>query len=216
MTAPARSILLGVGGHARVVAAAYTGEVIGCLSPNAPDAFWPQEIAWLGSDEMLDSYDPIDVSVLIGVGSVALPELRSNLFEMVLEKGFSLASVRHPAATVAEGVSIGEGAQIMAGAILQPGVCLGQNVLINTGAIVDHDTRIGNHVHIATGAVLSGTVSVGDRTHIGAGATVIQGIVIGTGAVIGAGAVVVSDVPDFTCVVGVPARPMSAGNRGAV
>jgi len=41
---------------------------------------------------------------------------------------------------------------------------------------------------------------------IGTGATIISGVTIGKGALVGAGAVVNKDVPDYTIVVGVPAR----------
>jgi acetyltransferase-like isoleucine patch superfamily enzyme len=42
---------------------------------------------------------------------------------------------------------------------------------------------------------------------IGSGATIMCGITIGEGALVGAGSVVTKDVPPFTVVYGVPARP---------
>ena len=44
---------------------------------------------------------------------------------------------------------------------------------------------------------------------IGAGAKVLGNIVVGEGAKIGAGSVVLEDVPPFTTVAGVPARPVN-------
>ena len=49
-------------------------------------------------------------------------------------------------------------------------------------------------------------VTIGDHTFIGANAVVMKGVTIGDGCIIGAGAVVTADVPDGSCVVGVPAR----------
>lgn len=44
------------------------------------------------------------------------------------------------------------------------------------------------------------------RASIGSNATILPGVTIGENAIVGAGAVVICDVPDYTTVVGVPAR----------
>lgn len=41
---------------------------------------------------------------------------------------------------------------------------------------------------------------------IGAGATVLPGVSIGKYAIVGAGAIVTKDVPDYSVVVGIPAK----------
>ncbi|MBI1338924.1 chloramphenicol acetyltransferase [bacterium] len=54
----------------------------------------------------------------------------------------------------------------------------------------------------------SDRVTLGHDVWIGHGATILPGVTVGTGAVVGAGAVVSKDVPDYTIVGGVPARPI--------
>ncbi|ESZ01667.1 DapH/DapD/GlmU-related protein [Mesorhizobium sp. LNHC209A00] len=52
------------------------------------------------------------------------------------------------------------------------------------------------------------TVTIGHDVWIGHGAVVMPRIAIGNGAVIGANAVVTQDVPSYTIVAGVPAKPL--------
>jgi phosphonate metabolism protein (transferase hexapeptide repeat family) len=51
-------------------------------------------------------------------------------------------------------------------------------------------------------------VSIGHDVWIGHGAIILPGVSIGIGAVVAAGAVVTKDVPNYTIVTGVPAKPL--------
>jgi UDP-perosamine 4-acetyltransferase len=212
-----RLVILGCGGHARVLLAALAllGRYpVGCLSPRPPEAGWPDTIELLGGDDRLATLDPCRVTLVNGRGSIGSTEGRRRLFQSGKAEGFNFADVVHPAAHVAAGVELGEGVQIMAGAILQNGTRLGADVIVNTGAVIDHDCTVSAHCHIATGARLSGGVVLGEGVHVGTGAAIIQGIVVGKGAVVGAGAVVVHDVAANVTVAGVPARLIARRNNG--
>ena len=101
----------------------------------------------------------------------------------------------HPSAIVAADVAIGEGAVILAGAIINPSSSIGRHAILNTGTTLDHDATIGPFAQLGTGCVCSGDVTVGDRAFVGVGTRVLAGVTIGEDAVIGAGAVTASDVP---------------------
>jgi UDP-perosamine 4-acetyltransferase len=196
MTKPV--VILGGGGHARVVIDALrcAGHVIaGVIDPKDDVAKrLPAGIAWLGKD--LSHIRASESHVAIGVGSLEAhaDSPRIRLFNEAKAAGFEIISFRHPSAIVAGDVELGEGSQVMAGAIVQPGVRIGANCIVNTRASIDHDCRIAEHVHIAPGVVLSGTVEVRTGCHLGTGAIVIQNIRIGEWAMIAAGAVITQDI----------------------
>lgn len=193
-------VILGGGGHARVVADTLMLRERSILGAVARKAVPGTNTAWglplLGDDDALDALDRRGIALANGVGSIGSTALRADVFRRARELGFAFTQVIHPSAVIAASVELGDGAQIMAGAVVQPGTEIGDNVLINTRASVDHDCRIGAHVHIAPGAVLSGGVKVGEGTHIGTGAVIIQSLSIGKHCLIAAGAVVCRDVPD--------------------
>ena len=203
-------ILVGAGGHARVLLSTLlllSRRVLGFVDPDKTHTDL-LSIPYMGGDDAVTRYDPDQVLLVNGVGSVAYIGNRLRVYESFRGRGYRFASVIHPGAIVAPEARLADGVQIMAGAILQTGCVVEENCIINTGARIDHDCVIQAHAHVAPGAVLSGSVHVGVRAHVGAGATVIQGVQIGSDAIVGAGAVVLSDVPESCTVAGVPARPI--------
>lgn len=208
-----RLIIIGAGGHARVVTEALLAagvEIAGFVTNIDEQGKGAMKgMARIGTDRDLLAQSRDAVQLVNGVGSTGDPQRRIATFETFRAAGFAFATVTHPGAIIASDAILEEGAQIMAGAVLQPGVRVGMNAIVNSGAIIDHDSSIGAHAHIAPGACLAGDVTVGIGTHIGAGATVIQNIKIAEHAVIAAGAVVVKNVAAATIVMGVPARVRS-------
>ncbi|TLS66735.1 acetyltransferase [Mariprofundus erugo] len=199
-------IIIGGGGHARVVLdtlRSMQANVIGYLAPTKASRM---PVEYLGDDSSIRKYSSTDVELANGLGSVGSQNLRSMVYNRFKERGYRFTTLIHPAAIVAADAEFEEGCQVMAGSVVQTGVYCGENVLINTRAGVDHDCTIGANTHVSVGVTLSGDVSIGSHVHLGAGSTVIQGISIGDYSVVGAGAVVIADVGSDQTVVGVPAR----------
>ncbi len=203
-------IILGAGGHAKVLIEALlkSGNLIAGIVDPDPKLAGVEilGVPVLGGDDVVNEFPPSEIQLVNGLGSVGLPFKRQQIFERFKGMGYKFATVVHPSAVVASDVELGEGAQVMAGAVIQPGCCIGINCIINTRASVDHDCIIGDHVHIAPGVTMSGIIKIGSDSHIGTGATLIQGISIGIGCLIAAGAVVIKDIADGAMVRGVPAR----------
>lgn len=191
-------ILLGSGGHARVllaIASRLNLNILGITDPNQPLFSEYAGLPILGADTAVFDYATDQIELLNGIGSLPRDSgLRKNLFENFKRNGYVFKTLIDPLAFIAQDVELAEGLQIMAGVIIQTGAKIADNSIVNSGAIIEHDCLIGKHVHIAPGAILSGGVKVGNQVHIGTGATVIQGISIGEGSVIGAGVVVTQNV----------------------
>lgn len=214
-----RVIILGAGGHARVI--------VDCLQQmrgvwiygilERDQSQWGKtvwEVPILGGDELLSGMKKKKIGYfVVGVGGIGDNRPRRKLFEIGQANGLKPLIVKHPSSVCSKWACVGSGCQLLAKSVVNPGAELGVNVIVNTGAIVEHDCKIELHVHISPGAVLCGGVHVGMGAHIGAGATIRQGIHIGERAVVGMGAVVVKNVLAGSVVAGVPAHIMRAAGR---
>lgn len=203
-------IIIGAGGHGRVLLDALLEQGVGVLGFLDNDiALQCQNIYGipiLGTDEDIRHFNQKEIELVNGIGSIGVAKVRRSVFEKFKEQGYHFRQVIHPSAVVSPRAFLGEGVQVMAGAVVNIGCQIDDDAIINTGASVDHDCQIGKHVHIAPGATLSGGVSVGDETLVGTGSSVIQGISIGAGALVGAGSNVIRNVADGLKVFGNPAR----------
>ncbi|MEE9312012.1 MAG: acetyltransferase [Planctomycetota bacterium] len=212
---PLKLLILGAGGHAKVVMDAIEA---GACSEIAPDGFKVTgfidiEDGSLVGEKFLELRvlgDLSDLPRLKLQGGQAVfpghgdPLSRAKAVAASQKIKYKLPILIHPSGTVSNSASIGAGSFVAAGAVVGPDANLGRYCLVNTCASVDHDCVLGEGVHVSVGARLAGNVRVDADTLIGAGATVIPGIKIGKEVTIAAGAVVVKDVPDGATVMGVP------------
>ena len=145
-----------------------------------------------------------DRSFVIGVGR---PSARRLLFDKLTDAGGIVRSVISPYAHIgSRDVLLGEGLNIMTGAVLTVATKIGLGTLIHVHCSIHHDTVIGEFCELSPGCRILGKVRIGSFVSVGTGAVILPGISIGDKAVIGAGAVVTADVPPGMKVAGVPAK----------
>lgn len=205
-------LLLGAGGHARVVAetAFSTGRFSSiaflddrCTGP----AQLPDQLGWPVIGPFAAALDPQIrhqfPAALVAIGNAAV---RMQWLPRLAAAGYELPIVIHPTAWVSPSAQLSAGSVVFAQAAIQAQAVIGSGAILNTGCSVDHDAQLGDGVHICPGARLAGEVQVGDRSWIGIGSSLIQQIRIGADVTVGAGAAVVRDLPGGVTAVGVPAR----------
>ncbi len=211
-------VLIGGGGHARVVidAVRARGEhsVQAIVDVAARVGESVDGVPIVGTvDDLARLRGEGAFGCVIAVGSVGDPSARIREAARARQEGLALLTVVHPAASVSTSATLGEGVFVGAGAVVGAGALLGECAIINSAAVVDHDCSVGAFAHIAPGAALSGGVTVGDRAHVGTGASVMQGVRIGADSVVGVGSAVVRDVPDGATAFGNPCRVRSESGR---
>jgi serine O-acetyltransferase len=104
------------------------------------------------------------------------------------------------------------------GVDIHPAVTVGHGLFLDhaTGVVIGETASIGDNVSILHGVTLGGVGRGGGKRHptigngvlIGAGVLVLGNIAIGDGAKLAAGCVVVKDVPPYTTVAGMAAKPL--------
>ena len=204
-----RLIVIGAGGHSKIVAATVEAEaryrIVGLLDDDESK----QKSTWygyevLGTSAELPRLREQGVSnVLVAVGDNAV---RAHLAEFALHEGFELVKAIHPTAVILRGSEIGEGTVVLPLAFVGAEARVGRGALLSVGVMVAHDSVVGDWSQLCPGVRLGGHARVGAYSFFGMGATVLPRVSVGERAVIGANAAVIRNVPAGATAVGVPAR----------
>lgn len=202
-----RLIIIGAGGHGKVVAdiadkqGGY-GSICFLDDGKRDDFIYPI----LGGVDAIEKFVK-NSDFFVAIGNA---DTRKKITEKIRKAKGKIVSLFHPNAVIGANVVCGEGVVVMAGAVINSSSKIGNGVIINTCSSVDHDCIIGDYTHISVGAHIAGNVKIGDNTWISAGAIVINNLEIVNDCIIGAGAVVVKNINESGKYMGVPAKKKEA------
>lgn len=194
-------IMIGAGGHAKVcidiIKSQKIFNICGVINKICCQKHFRGYLIIGNDDCLIKLFENIKYAI-VGVGSVTTPHIRTEIFNKLINIGYSVPNIIHSAAIVDSSVQLGKGIQIMPGAIVSSDAEISDNCIINSGAIISHDCKIGRNTHITPGAVLGGGVNIGENCVVGMGVTVYFGITIGNNVIINNGQHIMNNVADNT------------------
>lgn len=97
---------------------------------------------------------------------------------------------------------------------VQSSVVIGKNVLVASGVYIsDHSHGAYSNFESSDPFIapvhrqlFAAPIVIGDNVWLGEKVAILPGVRVGNGVIVGAGAVVTKDIPDYSIVVGVPAK----------
>ncbi|HSW36724.1 MAG TPA: acetyltransferase [Candidatus Limnocylindrales bacterium] len=145
---------------------------------------------------------------MFAVCAISNTKHKKVMAERATALGLSFANLIHPNALLSKHIEVGVGNIICIGSILTVNIIVKNHVFMNLSCTVGHDVIIDNYCTFGPSVNISGNVVLEEGCEVGANAAIIPGKTIGKWSMIGAGAVVASDLPAYSLVAGVPAKPI--------
>ncbi|WP_432205351.1 acetyltransferase (plasmid) [Cetobacterium somerae] len=166
-------LILGAGGHARVVIdaalATQNFNIIGFLDDGDVEEILG--VKKLGSICELDKFQNVYYHIALGNN-----QLRENIGEKIDRE--RLATIVHPKAYLSRDVLIGNGCYIGANVVLNSKTILEDLVIVNTGSIIEHDCILKKASHISYGVLVGSLVEVSKKVYIDMGKIIKRGEII--------------------------------------
>lgn len=175
-------ILIGAGGHARVLYDCIAGQgrmLYAYVDPKHQEWLAATNIKQISEDD-LSSILPNRPELFMGFVGLDCKylEKRLQMMQDYEKRGAYFTQLIHPTASVSKNAVLGKGVQALPNSVINSGAVIGDGAVINSGAVVEHDTQIGAGVHIAPKSVVLGGAKVGDCSYIASGAVVVQNSIV--------------------------------------
>ncbi|MFK4785444.1 acetyltransferase [Fusobacterium sp. MFO224] len=205
-------IMIGAGGHAKVVADIILQRkkklkekinLIGFLDDAYKNLKYKEifGVPILGDLSKIKDFEEKNYEYLIAIGNNSIREKIAKKYNKLK---YYIAI--HPDSIIGMDVKIKDGTVIMANAVINSGSKIGEHVILNTSSVIEHDCIVNNYCHISPNATLCGAIKVGSKTWVGANSVVKQEMKIGENVTVGAGSVVIRNIGDNCIAVGNPAK----------
>lgn len=159
-------------------------------------------------------WPPDSCGLFVALGYQKLNQLRKQVFEAYLSRGYELVSCVSTRALVADAQALGRNCFLMEGTVVQPFAHVGDNCICWSGCIVAHESRVGDNCFLAAHSIVGGMATIGDATFLGMNSTVRDAVHVGKSCLVGAGSLVLQDLADDS-LVAASATPVSRARASA-
>lgn len=137
------------------------------------------------------------------------PTERKKMIELILEeREVKPVNAIHPTAHIADVKSLAYGVFIGSGAQILPETKLGDHVIIGSGAIIETGAQIADFASIGAGSVIGKEAIIENNAYVGIHSTIVGSVKVGKSATVGAGSVVIENVAASKRVFGNPAKAL--------
>lgn len=116
------------------------------------------------------------------------------------------AQVIHPSAVVSKDAVIGKNVCVQAFSIVGPNANVGNFVQIFGHATVGHNCKVEDYAYVTSNSIIGAHVHLKQGAFLGVNSSTLDRVTIGEWSVVGQHSNVIRDVPDYTVVVGNPAK----------
>lgn len=186
-----------------------TWEIIGFLNDRETNHINGKPVLGPITEEVVEKYleDP-DTYFFYTLISVKLNfKFLSKLHDLKIPTE-RFATIVHPTAVVSQFAQLGHGVCIQPLVSVGPNVKVGNHVQIFAQSLLGHNATLEDYTYVANNACIGASVHLHEGAYLGTNATTLEGVQLGPWSLVGIGAVVLKDVPEYTKVVGNPARPI--------
>lgn len=206
-----RVVIIGAGGHARVVADIISlnddiYDFYGFIDSSNSTSSKNKSLNVLGTEnDLLDLVHKY--RIFGGIVAVGDNSLRKKIVASITNicPEFKFINCIHPSAVISSNTSIGIGNVFMPGSIINTTTKIGDHNIFNTNSSVDHDNDIRDFVSIGPCAKTGGKVTIYSGSAISIGATVVNDIVIERNCIIGSNSLVNKNTKPYSVYYGTPA-----------
>ncbi|GAB6168257.1 acetyltransferase [Clostridium carnis] len=171
-------LILGAGGHGKVVAEAAELEMKYNKISFLDDREDVKRVLNFDIIGKLNDYDKFLDNYKYAFVAIGNNKKRLELIDKLIKAGFKVPKIIHSKASVSKYSNIDLGSIILANAVVNVNVTIGKGCIININSTIDHDCKISDGVHISSGAVIRSMVKVGELSTVGAAACVKSGSIV--------------------------------------